>query len=81
MCPGVWGEGRGGVLWATLSGLGFDTGWRRATEGVSLGAQRDPGCVWLRDDAGLDQGGGDGGGEMGFECCLGRWSRQDTVKD
>lgn len=37
-------------------------------------------CMWQRGDGGLDKEGSGGGGEEGFECYLGRPSRQDMVK-
>lgn len=40
----------------------------------------DAGCVWQRGNGGLDKEGSGGGGEEGFECYLGRPSRQDMVK-
>lgn len=77
----MWGLGRRGALQASLNSLGFYTGWWRGIKGWSLGAWHDPVCLWLRDDGGLDQDGGDGGREKEFECYLGRWSIRDMVKD
>lgn len=38
-------------------------------------------CLWLREDGGLDQGGGDGGGEKGFESSEGGGVDRNRVKD
>lgn len=77
----MWGWRLRGALRARPNSLGFDPGWWRAIEGWFLGAWHDPACLWLRVDGGLDQEGGDGGGEKGSECYLGRWSRRDVVTD